>query len=297
MTLSPGDIAATRSILAALPAALLTVLGVSACSSPLPSPSRVRGLRLLTIVSEPTQPSASNDRVTLRAITVDGADQPARTRSLRWFFCDESHTADPVGCARTPATAASSTDGDTLTVGPGALGSTGVRTVLLALCPGAAATYNTAGAILDCPDERGRAWSDTEGTLAFYTVRRAPEGVAINRAPVIESVSVQGDPREALAVDHCVGDPCPSLEWIVQPAAESAEPVGDDREALTASYFATDGAFDRPRSITTPPSDGRDRSLRALWTAPRTAGTVRAWVVLRDDRGASAVVERVITVR
>lgn len=278
-------------------AALLGALALLACSSPLPSPSRVSSLRLLTIVSNPAQPSSANAGVTLRAIVVDGSDQTARVRSLRWFFCDDSHNSDPVGCARTASVTASAIDGETLVVEPARLDSSGVRTVLLALCPGAAAAFNPARALIDCPDERDRAYRDTEGTLSFYTVRAAPTGVAPNRAPAIESLSVGGDTREALAVDHCVGDPCPTIEWIVQPSAESAERVGDTREALTVSYYATAGSFDRPRSITTPPSDGRDRSLRALWTAPRAAATVRAWVVLRDDRGASAVIERTISVR
>ena len=52
------------------------------------------------------------------------------------------------------------------------------------------------------------------------------------------------------------------------------------REVLRASWFATEGAFGAPRTG----SDGGARSVNE-WTAPATAGTVRGWVVLRDDRG------------
>ena len=52
------------------------------------------------------------------------------------------------------------------------------------------------------------------------------------------------------------------------------------REALRASWFATDGAWATPRTG----PDGGDESANE-WLAPATPGTVRAWVVLRDDRG------------
>lgn len=56
------------------------------------------------------------------------------------------------------------------------------------------------------------------------------------------------------------------------------------REVLRVSWFSTDGSFATPRTG----SDGGADESSNEWTAPATAGTVRAWVVLRDDRGGAA---------
>jgi hypothetical protein len=133
--------------------------------------------------------------------------------------------------------------------------------------------------------------------LAFYTVKIAADGQAPNEAPLIEQLTINGEASAVITVDHCASEPCAAIQWVLTPTAASAERVGDGREALTASFFATEGSFDRPRAITSAGSDGRDGSLSAKWTPPRTAQRVRAWVVLRDERGASAVIERTIDAR
>lgn len=237
----------------------------------------------------------------LRAILVDGATSDggvARERSVRWFFCDESHTNDPTGCARSQTAHALIGDGETVVARIAPSSSTVVqRTVLVAACVGSAATYDSALTILNCPDERGRAWSETEGVLAFYTLSIVPDGEAINGAPEIEQLAINGDASATVSVERCAAEPCASASWVLTPTAGSAESLGDTRETLTASFFATEGSFDRPRAITLEGSDGRDGALSAKWTPPRTAQRVRAWVVLRDSRGASAVIERAIDVR
>jgi hypothetical protein len=281
--------------------ATLSLLALCArCSSPLPSASRVRGLRVLAVQSLPAELGPADTAATVRAIVVDGADPvdagDLRIRSIRWFFCDDSHTSDPVGCARTPSAHSPAGDGESIAVARAQLGPQRARGLLVALCPGAAATYDEALSIINCPDERGRAWSETEGVLAFYAVRAAADGATPNRAPAIEALSIGASNEPAPSVPRCASEPCASIDWVLTPSAESAEPTATGREALTVSFFATDGSFDRPRAITAASSDGRDRSLRAKWTAPRVAGLVRAWVVLRDDRGASAVIERSVRV-
>lgn len=50
------------------------------------------------------------------------------------------------------------------------------------------------------------------------------------------------------------------------------------KEVLRASWFSTAGTFATPRT-------GGAESAGNEWIAPATAGEVRAWVVLRDDRG------------
>lgn len=257
---------------------------------------------MLAVQSVPAQLSATDSSATLRAIVVDGASSldggPERARTIRWFFCNDSHTSDPVGCARAQTAHAMAGDGDTLTVARASLSAQGSRTVLVALCPGVVpASYDSASSIINCPDERGRAWAETEGVLAFYTVKSAENGAIANRAPVIESLSIGPERANTVTVARCASEPCPAIDWVLTPDALSAETVDATTETLTASFFATQGTFDRPRAVTATGSNGRDGSLRVRWTAPRAEQTVRGWVVLRDDRGASAVVERTIVVR
>jgi hypothetical protein len=277
-------------------ALLLTVNG---CSARLPSPSLVRSLRLLAVQSVPAQLRSSDRSATLRAIVVDGAvpsdSGASRVHSVRWFLCDESYTNDPLGCARSPSAHTTLGDGESVVLERSSIYDQ--RTVLVAVCLGAPASFNPMAAIIDCPDERGRAWSETEGVLAFYTVKVAADGQPPNEAPAIEQLTIHGDASAVITVNRCASEPCATIEWIVTPSATSAEHVGNTREVLTASFFATDGSFDRPRAIATAGSDGRDGSLSAKWTPPRHAQRVRGWVVLRDDRGASAVIDRTIEVR
>jgi hypothetical protein len=58
--------------------------------------------------------------------------------------------------------------------------------------------------------------------------------------------------------------------------------IAHPRERLTVSWFATAGAFTFD-SISAASAD--DVSVDDAWTAPSTAGRVRLWAVLRDDRG------------
>lgn len=50
------------------------------------------------------------------------------------------------------------------------------------------------------------------------------------------------------------------------------------RESLRVSWFSTGGAFAAPRT-------GGDDGAEGRWVAPASGGVVRAWAVLRDERG------------
>ncbi|MBL8685838.1 MAG: hypothetical protein JNK05_42070 [Myxococcales bacterium] len=265
-----------------------------ACSSPLPSPSRVNGLRVLRVFTDPPELAASDTAAVARVLAVDGAMDRSRATSLRWFYCDGSVLDDASRCARDPALHALAGDGESLRVERSALGASDARTVLVAFCPGRAATFDRARGAIACPDEAGLSYAQTEGVLAFYTVRAARAGAAPNVAPVIERASLDGDNGALWTVRRCASEPCASSELVIEPSSASAERVGDAREALTASFFATDGSFDRPRAVSTEAAP--TGPLRARWTPPRTRGSVRVWIVLRDDRGASAAIEKSVTV-
>ncbi len=58
------------------------------------------------------------------------------------------------------------------------------------------------------------------------------------------------------------------------------------RESMRVSWFATAGTFDRDRTGRS--SDESETSSDNAWDAPSAPGTVRGWVVLRDDRGGVA---------
>src|SRR5262249_36183852 len=65
--------------------------------------------------------------------------------------------------------------------------------------------------------------------------------------------------------------------------APSTQTVVGRTEAMRISWFATDGSFDEDRT-------GREEGDPAAftdntWFAPKRAGLVHLWVVLRDDRG------------
>jgi hypothetical protein len=55
------------------------------------------------------------------------------------------------------------------------------------------------------------------------------------------------------------------------------------REGMQVSWFATAGAFDNDRTGRDP-GDSNDFTTN-VWRAPARPGTVRVWVVLRDNRG------------
>lgn len=58
--------------------------------------------------------------------------------------------------------------------------------------------------------------------------------------------------------------------------------IVERRESLSASWYANDGTFETYRSE--PSSEGATSATNS-WTAPRRAGRVSLWVVLRDGRG------------
>jgi hypothetical protein len=67
------------------------------------------------------------------------------------------------------------------------------------------------------------------------------------------------------------------------------------REALSVSWYATDGAFEHDR--TGRGETEEDPTTRNTWTAPATPGLVHLWIVLRDSRGGIDFAEALVEVR
>ncbi|MEQ1505652.1 MAG: hypothetical protein ABMB14_25690, partial [Myxococcota bacterium] len=139
-------------------------------------------------------------------------------------------------------------------------------------------------------------------------------GYHSNQAPTVSALTV--DPAPVAAGDHvsvtvswpeCPAEPlcgdgmCTLGEDLGSCADDCATPVGcggaegyllydaashalvPRREALSATWFATAGSFDRPRDGQ--PDDSDQVDVTNGWQAPDDAGDVWLGVVLRDDRG------------
>jgi hypothetical protein len=132
------------------------------------------------------------------------------------------------------------------------------------------------------------------GTAAPVRVKAGSVVAVVVSWPACPSVDACGDgicgPDETRA--GCPGDcsgasvrGCTGAErYAYFDAGERA--VVRRRESMIASFYATSGSFAADRS-------GREAedlvsSTTVAWTAPGAAGLVRAWVVLRDDRGGVA---------
>ncbi len=94
-----------------------------------------------------------------------------------------------------------------------------------------------------------------------------------------DGVCSDGEDRATCAMDCTTPRGCTGAERYARFDLATRTVVAA-REVLRASWFATSGVFAAPRTggATT---DGATNE----WTAPAAAGEVRAWVVLRDDRG------------
>lgn len=88
-----------------------------------------------------------------------------------------------------------------------------------------------------------------------------------------DGVCNDGEDRAACAADCTTPRGCAGAERYAR-FDLTTRTIVTATEVLRASWFSTAGAFAAPRT-----GPGNE------WTAPTTAGEVRAWVVLRDDRG------------
>ena len=75
---------------------------------------------------------------------------------------------------------------------------------------------------------------------------------------------------------------CAGAEPYVAFDADSRRVV-DRRESMHVAWASTAGTFES--ATTGRGSNERDTTSSNTFTAPSTAGTVHAWVVVRDDRG------------
>jgi hypothetical protein len=119
---------------------------------------------------------------------------------------------------------------------------------------------------------------------SFQVAQQYEQTYALNHNPVIELLAASAP----LASVPAGAEVALSLSWT----ADSVEtfplfdPVSftlvDQQETMSVSWFATSGTLRDART------GGSGTSTSTVWTAPRTAGTVYLWAVLRDSRGGAA---------
>jgi hypothetical protein len=122
-----------------------------------------------------------------------------------------------------------------------------------------------------------------------------------NRNPTIAALSIDGKPAAAEATVAPGARAGFALSW--PPEAREPFPIFDlarrelvdHVEELTASWFVTAGSVEHDR--TGRPETDPDTTVTNVWTAPLTTGPVKLWVVLRDNRGGTAVAEYTIQVQ
>lgn len=256
---------------------LTSAIVVVGCSGEvLPSPSQVRSLRVVALVTD-TPEVAPGARVQVTAAWVDPT--PGRTVRARWQLCDEREVPDPRAC---PVAATAVDLGEGRTVTTPALSRVGTYYVFVAACADAAPLVRR---------DLGH-WRCADGTPAeqVFGRVRVTETRARNRPPAIAAVTLaRGDvaftPDAAdsgVVLPGCDGGSCGPWVLRVRPETDAAEAIPDGgREALSVSFYVTSGSTDRPRDTARP---GELRELTAQWT-PGVEVRSEVWVVLRDQRG------------
>jgi len=147
------------------------------------------------------------------------------------------------------------------------------------------------GVRLDC----GLPSADREQVIEYNQRHRINQNPRIDRLEALrgetwtEIVPAGAPPRigvgERLALRvhwaECAADErCTGAETYVMYDTEATALV-DRTETLLATWYATAGDFDAPRTEATGPAPETENA----WSAPAEPGPVRLWVVLRDGRG------------
>ena len=214
------------------------------------------------------------------------------------------HEGGRSACAAAPFAEVSSEDGQAAIASldfdvPTDLDPSGRIAVLGILCPEGSPSAN--GASCDGADP---------GTPVTLELELA-HADDVNSNPELEADSIGFDDdvwTELPAVDgDCTGLGFPEvgvktkhtitveLDASDRDALPHPDALDAKRESLQLSHFATAG--DLTRAFETIAWDSDQLSRNVSWTAPKAAGLVRFWLVLRDFRGGSAFVERAVCVR
>jgi hypothetical protein len=250
---------------------LLLVL-VAACDYGFEKQSHIAKLRVLAVQAEPPEvvlePGQSAPPVHLTALAIDPSGAPL---SIEYALCDAVGLPDPAmdcpGAHGVPLSAA------------------GPLSAQMDLAPYASqiAQQMPAGAS-SVPLVVGfNAVAGGEKLHGFATLNvRTSAGRPANRNPLLDRVEVDGvalSPEGTTTIRAST-----EVKLRPVPAVDAAEATDNGPERLVFSFYSTDGEMDALRT-TNLSADGVALDPEVKWTAPKVAGTVQLWVVIRDGRG------------
>jgi hypothetical protein len=219
---------------------------LSACGEAPPSPSAVTSARFLALLTESPEVRPGETST----VEVLWADPAARAVTFSGWWCWEGPTVDPLRCEPTVAAGALAPGGSprAWVVGP-LTPPIGVRDAIVVV----------------------EARVEGERRSAFRRVGVRGDGV-LHVPPALRTVTLRQGETVTPAGE--------AQEIRVTPAAFSVDvqaEVVPGAAPLTASFFASAGAFDPPRAVS-------PAALGSRWN-PGGSGRVDVWVVLRDARG------------
>ena len=274
-----------------LPSTVVLTL-FAGCADPLPSPSTVDVLRVLTLTTT-TPEVRPGEGLAVRAVWFDPVgDRPIR---WRWRLCDPGAADDPRVCA-TPGTAVElgSGDRDRVELPAAALGLRAGepdRTwVVYALaCPSADAVLDPVARRLVCPHGVG------SEVFRRVTMRAT---APLNQPPPIADWSLSHGGSPVALTDGAVvsldglsecAENCPPLALTLSPSPTASEAFAETPESLLGSVYVTSGSVSPPRVANEP---GSAAPMAFRWTPTmvvRGREVARVWAVLRDQRGGETV--------
>jgi hypothetical protein len=281
-----------------------------ACANDFEKQSEVRKLRVLAVAAEPAELIVQPDAGALPATTLTAlAVEPNGAQVATGFsLCDVQGQllAPDVACPgdaglplpdagpqsarldlndpRVQAIVSQLTPGQdagTGDAGTGDAGSPGSLAAGVALVVGLEATASanpvtpSSSPVLDGGPQSLRGFTSVP-------LRLAAADRPINHNPQLVDLQANG---VSIAADGTTRIRASAIATLLPvPASDAKEPTPAGPERLTYSFFATDGSLSALRSTDTT-STGEPGTISVDWTAPSHPGSVRFWVVVRDDRG------------
>lgn len=158
---------------------------------------------------------------------------------------------------------------------------------------------------LICTDSEGQPLGPEDYVIGFTRVYAYD--TLTNTNPVIEGITFNGEPVDlvkGISVEHCVPDDkdeCKKhkIDVLVPPTSQEERPGESSearREQVFATFYGTDGEFDGEGRTLYDVRLGKVNESAMDWKAPKAPGSLRMWVVVRDNRAGASWVEIPVTV-
>jgi hypothetical protein len=309
--------------------ALAVGLAVAAgCSSDLPPPSVVDGVRILA-ASANLPYAKPGAHVTIQVLAADGRAQRPEPMRVFWLptVCMNPAGDDYYGCYPAMAgqyprgrdltsvlVAGNSFDftmpADTITTAvphPGATDPYGLAFAFVMACAGHVEYVPVDTSVqsplttpFGCFDSSGRALGPQDFVFAFVRVYAFTDRLDAN--PVIQHVTFGGaavDPAVGISVPHCTASDeahCATtdVDTVVPDSSWQLDPGslsasgGDLHEGIWVDYYVTAGKFEEDSELLFDAQSGRVSSTGDGYAAPLSPGLQTLWVVVHDTRGGAS---------